>query len=88
MVVVVAMGWFLSTHWHRHCTCTPATCSVVVFFGGGGRCTYVIVTVVVVGLFHPLQHVSVAFFFSPIGAEAVLALEQIALFGGGRCMLM
>ena len=57
-------------------------------FGGGGICTYVIVTVVVVGLFHPLQHVSVAFFFSPIGAEAVLALEQIALFGGGRCMLM
>ena len=31
MVVVVAMGWLLSTHWHRFCTCTPATCSVVVF---------------------------------------------------------
>ena len=57
-------------------------------FGGGSRCTYVIVTVVVVGLFHPLQHVSVAFFFSPIGAEAVFALVQIALFGGGRCILM
>ena len=41
-----------------------------------------------IGLFHPLQHVSVAFFFSPIGAEAVLALKQIALFGSGRCMLM
>ena len=78
MVVVVAMGWFLSTHWHRYFTCTRATCSVVVFFGGGGgRCTYVIVTVVVVGLSHPLQHVSVACLFSPIGAEAVLALEQI-----------
>ena len=42
---------------------------------------------VVVGLFHPLQHVLVAFFFSPTGAEAVLALEEIALFGG-ICMLM
>ena len=83
MVVVVAMGWLLSTHWHRYCTCIPATCSVVVFFGGGDRCTYAIVTVVVVGLFHPLQHVSVAFFFSLIGTEAVLAL-----FGGGRCILM
>ena len=49
---------------------------------------YVIVMVVVVGLFHPLQHVSVACFFSSVGAEAVLALEEIALFGGGRCMLM
>ena len=81
MVVVVATRWFLSTHWHRYCT--RATCSVVVFFGGGGRCTYAIVTVMVVGLFHPLQHMLVAFFSSLTGAEAVLALEQIALFGDG-----
>ena len=81
MVVVVATRWFLSTHWHRYCT--QATCSVVVFFGGGGRCTYAIVTVMVVGLFHPLQHMLVAFFSSLTGAEAVLALEQIALFGDG-----
>ena len=75
MVVVVAMGWFLYTHWHRYCTCTLATCSVAVCFaGGGGRCTYVIVTVVVLELFHPLQHVSVAFFLPPIGAEVVQKL--------------
>ena len=86
-VVVVVIGWLLSTHWHTYCTCNPATCSVV-FFGGGGRFMYVIVMEVVVGLFHPLQHVSVALFFSPISAEAVLTLKQIALFGGGRCMLM
>ena len=55
-------------------------------FDGGGTCTYIIMTMVVVGLFHPLQHLSVAFIFSHIGAEAVLALEQIALFADGRCM--
>ena len=41
------------------------------FLGGGGGIHYVNVMVVVVGLYHPLQHVSVTFFFSPIGAEAV-----------------
>ena len=57
----------------------------VSYCDGGGRCTLVIVTVVVVGLFHPLQHVSLAFFFLPIGAEAVLALEQIALVAVDVC---